>query len=180
MLICLCLYFNPVAKPVPLKWQKNSKKWQSELEKLVDSNTLKRVGPLIFHEKFLIAHGCQGTNVFLGLMEDGTEVAVKRVFKMNFTSVRGDLIPKELKLESPYIVRYIYSTEDKEFIYIALQLCEHSLDEYLKEQKPDSLALKKLAEEVLMGLQVLHGKGVIHRDIKPTNVLIGEVLGNAG
>ncbi|XP_031419633.1 serine/threonine-protein kinase pakH-like [Clupea harengus] len=35
-----------------------------------------------------------------------------------------------------------------------------------------------MAQEVLLGLQVLHGAQVIHRDIKPQNVLI-DVSGQA-
>jgi serine/threonine protein kinase len=62
--------------------------------------------------------------------------------------------------------------------YYAIELCASSLDElFFNEKEPkkyqgpmplDSKVLLQLAE----GLQYIHGKSLIHRDIKPQNVLI--------
>ncbi|XP_073712862.1 serine/threonine-protein kinase/endoribonuclease ire-1-like [Misgurnus anguillicaudatus] len=47
------------------------------------------------------------------------------------------------------------------------------MDELRKEEAEIKVtALKKVVKEVLLGLQVLHRAKVIHRDIKPKNVLI--------
>lgn len=145
------------------------------------SDTVKKVGTLFFHEELVIARGSQGTNIFVGLREDGTEVAIKRVVRSNFECMQKELqIHQNPRLDSPYIVRYVDSTEDEHFGYIALQLCEYSLDEYLRAEVPEGSELKRLAKEVLMGLQVLHGEKVIHRDIKPQNVLIGKLASILG
>ena len=139
---------------------------------------MKKVGTLFFHEELVIARGSQGTNIFVGLREDGTEVAIKRVVRSNFECMQKELqILQDPRLDSLYIVRYVDSTEDEHFGYIALQLCEYSLDEYLSDRVPErsELMLKRMAQEVLMGLQVLHGAQVIHRDIKPQNILIGKL-----
>ncbi|KAK2914373.1 hypothetical protein QQF64_029567 [Cirrhinus molitorella] len=84
------------------------------------------------------------------------------------------------KLDNPAIVRYVDLAEDAHFGYLALQLCEYTLDKYIQDHLPDDSAerssvLKKLVKEVLCSLQVLHDQKtkVLHRDIKPQNVLIG-------
>uniref|UniRef100_A0A672NI16 Protein kinase domain-containing protein n=1 Tax=Sinocyclocheilus grahami TaxID=75366 RepID=A0A672NI16_SINGR len=165
------------------EWRQISRRWRSKLEKLanIDINNTNRLGnlTLVLTDEFRIAKGSDGTEVFLGLRDDGTEVAVKRMIKSNYQVLRNE--EKFLRLfDSPSIVRYVDFAKDKDFGYLVLQLCEYTLEEYIQDHLPDdsaerSLVLKKLVKEVLCSLQVLHDQQtkVLHRDIKPQNVLIG-------
>uniref|UniRef100_A0A8C0YDF5 Uncharacterized protein n=2 Tax=Cyprinus carpio carpio TaxID=630221 RepID=A0A8C0YDF5_CYPCA len=164
------------------EWRQISRRWRSKLEKLanMDFSNTNRLGnlTLVLTEEFRIAKGSDGTEVFLGLRDDGTEVAVKRMIKSNYQVLRNE--EKFLRLfDSPSIVRYVDFAKDKDFGYLVLQLCEYTLEEYIQDHLPDdsaerSLVLKKLVKEVLCSLQVLHDQQtkVLHRDIKPQNVLI--------
>ncbi|KAL0187737.1 hypothetical protein M9458_014836, partial [Cirrhinus mrigala] len=150
----------------------------------IDASRTYRLGNLnlVPEPEFLIAKGSDGTKVFLGLRDDGTEVAVKRMDRFNYQDLKNEEEFLRLpELDSPSIVRYVDFAEDDNFGYLVLQLCEYTLEEYIQDHLPDdsaerTLVLKKLVKEVLCSLQVLHDQKtkVLHRDIKPQNVLIGK------
>ncbi|XP_016346136.1 serine/threonine-protein kinase PAK 2-like [Sinocyclocheilus anshuiensis] len=178
-------FTQPAESPnISRRWLQISCRWRSKLEKLanIDASRTYRLGnlTLVLSDEFQIAKGSDGTEVFLGLRDDGTEVAVKRMIKSNYQALRNEEEFLRLpQLESSSIVRYVDFTEDDNFGYLVLHLCEYTLEEYIQDHLPDdsaerSLILKKLVKEVLCSLQVLHDKKtkVLHRDIKPQNVLI--------
>ncbi|XP_041740668.1 uncharacterized protein LOC121572712 [Coregonus clupeaformis] len=182
--------FHPTTDTPPLqrKWHKVSKRWETQLEKLanMDESKVYRVGNLTLVDEgnsFRIAKGSDGTEVFLGLRDDGTEVAIKRMIRSNYEILKNEEGFLRLPaLDSTCIVRYMDFAEDRFFGYLALQLCEYTLDEYINTylSKDDTHALIKITQEVLCSLRVLHcpTTKVLHRDIKPQNVLI-DIKGNA-
>ena len=84
--------------------------------------------------------------------------------------------------QSEYIVRYygMFTDDENSSIYIAMEyMGGRSLDAIYKNLlerggRISEKVLGKIAEAVLRGLSYLHEKKVIHRDIKPQNILLNE------
>ena len=134
-----------------------------------------------FEEEFLISQGSDGTCVFIGLSDDGKEVAVKCMLTHTCKSLAENekLILNMTKMEqSNHIVRYRYLKPGNPFTCLVLELCEETLVDYVKAHTKEELERRgpTIMREILTGLLALHGDGeqekILHRDLKPSNILV--------
>lgn len=78
------------------------------------------------------------------------------------------------KLIHPNIIQIYFIGEDQGYYYFAMQFVEgETLADLLKRKKStDVEQTLAIVEQVLLGLSAAHEKGMIHRDIKPGNILL--------
>ncbi|CAI8052165.1 Serine/threonine-protein kinase/endoribonuclease IRE1, partial [Geodia barretti] len=132
-----------------------------------------RIGKISYDIQQVLGHGSHGTIVFKGTFDE-REVAVKRILPECFEMADHEVDLLRHSDEHPNVIRYFCMEEDGIFKYIALELCQTNLHEYVENndiQNYDQCS-KLILNHAVRGLAHLHRLGIVHRDVKPRNVLI--------
>ena len=105
--------------------------------------------------------------------EDGNSIAAKsidgekhpKIFKDNRQNLLG------LKHHNIINILDLYQT-DKTF-WMMMEFCNHGdLNDFFRKKNPDIHTKVEIINGIAQGIAYLHRKDVIHRDIKPDNILI--------
>ncbi|CAN6608747.1 serine/threonine-protein kinase/endoribonuclease Ire1p [Trichomonascus vanleenenianus] len=132
--------------------------------------------PFDINEKDIIGWGSHGTIVYKGRFEN-RDVAVKRML-LSFC----DIASQEVALlqesdDHPNVIRYFCKYQTSEFLFIALELCPGSLEDIVEhpEKYEELMPLmnpKQMLYQIASGVAHLHSLKIVHRDIKPQNILV--------
>ena len=115
-------------------------------------------------------------------------IAVKILPKTLLTPLGAQLFQQEAEsaaiLSHPNIVTVYEIGETRDFLYISMQLVQgRSLHEHILMARKYVLPSKRflplgwtlrVITDVLRGLDYAHGQEIVHRDVKPSNILIEE------
>ena len=80
---------------------------------------------------------------------------------------------KEIKTRNTILIYEIINNKD--FLYIVMDLCEYNLEDYLNQKRETPLSINEI-KEVLNQLnntfKIMQKEKIIHRDLKSSNILI--------
>ncbi|KAK3254680.1 hypothetical protein CYMTET_36113 [Cymbomonas tetramitiformis] len=116
---------------------------------------------------------CSSTPCAVKVMKNAT---LKRENLEQMAKKESDLITKVLQQQPvcPFIT-YVHGVfEDKWAMYIVMELADSNLEQLVLAQPGalDASRIQRYASHVVMGLEHLHDRGVLYRDLKPANLLL--------
>ncbi|KAF5384110.1 hypothetical protein D9615_003326 [Tricholomella constricta] len=136
------------------------------------------VAPSLVVSETILGFGSHGTVVFQGSLQ-GRAVAVKRLLQDFVTLASREVSILQESDDHPNVIRYYYQEAHANFLYIALELCPASLADIVECPDRDQwrdIAIafdpKKALKQITGGLRHLHALKLVHRDIKPQNILV--------
>ncbi|XP_066560366.1 serine/threonine-protein kinase/endoribonuclease IRE1 [Amia ocellicauda] len=145
----------------------------TEHEEGDEESSIVRVGNITFNPKDVLGHGAEGTIVYKGRFDDRA-VAVKRILPECFSFADREVQLLRESDEHPNVIRYFCTEKDRQFQYIAIELCAATLQEYVEQKDFDRHGLEPamLLQQTMSGLAHLHSLSIVHRDLKPHNILV--------
>eukprot|EP00871_Galdieria_phlegrea_P001862 jgi/Galph1/2677/GphlegSOOS_G1343.1 len=94
--------------------------------------------------------------------------------------LRNEQLCLQMVMGHPFIVRLASLFEDEGFLYFVIEFCPYGdMNNLIKQARRKNKVLSKdtirfYAAELVSALEKVHREGIIHRDVKPQNILIGD------
>ncbi|ETS78399.1 hypothetical protein PFICI_10461 [Pestalotiopsis fici W106-1] len=111
----------------------------------------------------------------------GTEVAIKVVRKFDMNSPQRARILKEVQimreLDHPNIIALLAFSESRQYYYIIMELATDGelFDQIARLEYFSEELARHIVIQVAIALHYLHKRGIVHRNIKPENILLNPI-----
>ena len=103
--------------------------------------------------------------------------AMKEIEKEKFEGTENKLlneveIMNKIKTENSVLINEVI--ENKEYLYIIMDLCEYNLEDYIKRRKnPISInEIREVLNQLNNTFKIMLNENIIHRDLKPIYINI--------
>jgi len=155
-------------------------RWKNSFVNLDLKPGVMKIDDLVINTEMKIANGCNAAEIFPGVFNN-CKVAVKRVAKhVSKPEMEMAHFLSTKNVQAKHLLQHILVLEDTYFAYFVSPLCEYNLMELIENKDfPERKSLienrrLEICQELLQGLQELHSYGILHRNLKPKNILFGK------
>ncbi|KAI8384454.1 uncharacterized protein BYT42DRAFT_529487 [Radiomyces spectabilis] len=152
---------SPLHAPIP--------SGRATLPGIKDFDIIKPISKGAFGSVFLAKKRTTGDYYAIKFLKKSDMIAKNQV-----TNVKAERMILMTQTDSPFVTRLYYTFQSKDYLYLVMEYLNggdcSSLVKVLGSL-PEDWARNYLAE-VTLGLEYLESKNVIHRDLKPDNLLI--------
>jgi serine/threonine protein kinase len=146
-----------------------------------------------FAEKYKIikeiGRGTEGIIYLAQDLKNDRNVAVKQINIKNEQNLQTVLkeIETVMSLDHENIIKYFeyfkninideFTLDEQVEIYLVMELCDFTLDEVIQQKRQnlqvfETQFLQDLIMQICSSLKEIHSKNIIHRDVKPMNIMI--------
>lgn len=134
-----------------------------------DYEVLKPISKGAFGSVYLARRKVTGDYFAIKVLKKSDMIAKNQV-----TNVKSERAVMMAQSESPYVARLYSSFQSKEYLFLVMEYLpggDCSTLVKMLGNLPDEWAKQYIAE-VVVGVEDLHKKGIVHHDLKPDNLLI--------
>ena len=125
----------------------------------------------------VLGQGSYGTVRQVRSRLDGKVYALKSATADGRSQEELEILQLAGSLSCPFIVRYYHAYEEQGHRHLLLGYVDgQDLERCLQQCRPwafKETSVRLVAAELCLALQALHSLGIVHRDIKPGNVVLG-------
>ena len=105
--------------------------------------------------------------------KDGTSIAAKSVDGEKHPKIFKDNRQNLLELDHGNIIKILDLYQIDQTFWMMMEFCNHGdLNNFFRKRNPNIHQKVEIMKGITQGIQYLHDQNVIHRDIKPDNILM--------
>ena len=110
--------------------------------------------------------------------------AIKRISIENLNEheiekiIEEEITSMNLLKECENSINFFGYFKEEKYIYLIMELCDYNLEQIINEKKGNIKEIKEILEQLNNAFKIMHDNAIIHKDIKPENILIKKLENN--
>ena len=127
-------------------------------------------------QRHVLGQGAFGI-VYKGKDAKSNEIAVKRIDGNVHPQILTQDLDRLMKLDHRYVMKILDVEKDKNLVWMMMPFCElGDLNLFYQKRDVSPETNLEVMKQIMEGVSYLHRQDIVHRDIKPGNILVATEL----